>query len=136
MDAGHEVLDNDAAMARLACAEVGRVAVAIRGHPFVFPVNHRVIDDLVVFRSDEGTKLDGIFTSPSVAFEVDGVDRATGEVWSVIVVGHARAVAEPARRAELEAQLPTTFTGAEPPYVVELHPTEISGRCQRPPPNA
>ena len=128
-------LDEAEAMVRLAGADVGRVAVSIRGHPFVFPVNHRVVDGLVVFRTDEGTKLDGVFASPSVAYEVDGVDDEAGEAWSVVVVGHARAVADPDRLMELEPQLPRTFPGTEPPYLIEIHPYEISGRCHRLPAN-
>ncbi len=133
MDARGVALDDETAMARLASADVGRVAVVVRGHPFIFPVNHRVIGGVVVFRTDDGVKLDGVFTSPSVAFEADGVDADTGEAWSVIVAGQAQAVADADRLAEIEPLLPSTFTGAEPPFVVEIHPNEISGRTHRPP---
>ena len=133
MDARGVALDDETAMARLASADVGRVAVVVRGHPFIFPVNHRVIDGVVFFRTDDGVKLDGVFTSPSVAFEADGIDAYTGEAWSVIVAGQAQAVADADRLAELESLLPSTFTGAEPPFVVEIRPNEISGRTHRPP---
>lgn len=67
---------------------VGRLAVVVDGHPDIFPVNHMVDRDSVVFRSAAGTKLAGC-AGHQVAFEVDGYDSETASAWSVVVKGHA-----------------------------------------------
>jgi len=69
-------------------AGVGRLAVIVDGHPDIFPVNHVVDHDSVVFRSAAGTKLAGCAGHP-VAFEVDGYDLANATAWSVVVKGQA-----------------------------------------------
>ncbi|MDH3754952.1 MAG: pyridoxamine 5'-phosphate oxidase family protein [Acidimicrobiia bacterium] len=122
------VLDYDDCWTRLKTHDLGRVAVVIRGNPFVFPVNYLVHDDVVVFRTGEGAKLDGVFTSPSVALEIDGIDPATGDAWSVIVVGQARMITDPDRRAEVEPRMPASWAAGDTPFLVEIHPDEVSGR--------
>jgi Pyridoxamine 5'-phosphate oxidase len=42
----------------------------------------------LVFRTDPGAKLAGT-VGQAVAFEADGVDQASGEVWSVVAKGRA-----------------------------------------------
>lgn len=73
---------------RLRQAGVGRLAVVVDGDPDIFPVNHIVDHDSVVFRSAAGTKLAGC-AAHQVAFEVDGYDVVTASAWSVVVKGHA-----------------------------------------------
>jgi uncharacterized protein len=69
--------------------ELGRFALVVDGRPQIFPVNYAYSDDVVVFRTTEGLKLD---RSPltSVAFEIDGVDPKTSTAWSVMVQGTAQ----------------------------------------------
>ena len=69
-------------------AVVGRLAVVVDGHPDIFPVNHIVDNESVVFRSAAGTKLAGC-AGHQVAFEVDGYDVVTASAWSVVVKGQA-----------------------------------------------
>ena len=56
-------------------SEVGRLAVAIGGHPDIFPVNFVVDRSAVVFRTAEGTKLVAAVLGHAVAFECDGYSR-------------------------------------------------------------
>lgn len=85
-------LDRDSCWQLLARAEVGRLAVSIARHPDIFPVNFAVVDESIVFRTAEGTKLVSIVVGPAVAFEVDGFDAERGEAWSVVVKGTASEV--------------------------------------------
>lgn len=85
-------LDRAACLALLHTVEVGRLAVAVSHHPDIFPVNFAVIDDEVMFRSAEGTKLAAGFAGYGIAFEADGYDPAAGEAWSVVVKGHLEEV--------------------------------------------
>lgn len=65
---------------------VGRVAVEVDGTaPLVVPVNYRVDDDTIVFRTDAGTKLDAV--GGLMSFEIDDIDHGRHAGWSVLVRG-------------------------------------------------
>jgi nitroimidazol reductase NimA-like FMN-containing flavoprotein (pyridoxamine 5'-phosphate oxidase superfamily) len=61
--------------ALLARERLGRVAVVDDRGPVVFPVNFVVDRHMVVFRTDDGTKLDAACRGSRVAFEIDGIGR-------------------------------------------------------------
>lgn len=69
--------------------DVGRLAVSVDGHPDVFPVNYRVVDNAIIVRTGDGRLLRGALDSLSVAFEVDALNRAARTAWSVVVKGSA-----------------------------------------------
>ena len=84
-----EVLSVPECLELLATASVGRVAVALPGGPpLVLPVNYAIDGDVIVFRTDPGSKLDAL-REHAASFQVDAVDpfRRTG--WSVLVQGFA-----------------------------------------------
>jgi hypothetical protein len=70
-------------------AEVGRLGVIIDGRPEIFPVNYTVDGESVVFRTGEGTKLDGALSGNPVVFEVDGFDPESKRAWSAVLKGEA-----------------------------------------------
>ena len=86
---GLTVLSTDACFELLGSQTVGRLAVSIREHPDIFPINYVVDRGGIVFRTAEGTKLAASVLGRGVAFEVDALDAEAGEAWSVIVKGHA-----------------------------------------------
>src|SRR6186997_3396116 len=69
-------------------AGVGRLALVIDDRPDIFPVNHFVDHDSVVFATALGTKHAGA-VGHQVAYEVDGYDPQTASAWSVVVKGDA-----------------------------------------------
>jgi uncharacterized protein len=69
--------------------DLGRFAMVVDGSPEIFPVNYAYSDDVVVFRTTEGLKLDRSPLAP-VAFEIDGVDAEASTAWSVMVQGTAQ----------------------------------------------
>jgi len=73
----------------LAQEQLGRVAFVDDRGPIAFPVNFVLDRHMVVFRTDEGAKLDAATRGGRVAFEVDGIDAATQTGWSVVVRGEA-----------------------------------------------
>jgi nitroimidazol reductase NimA-like FMN-containing flavoprotein (pyridoxamine 5'-phosphate oxidase superfamily) len=85
-------LEPDACWALLRGTDVGRLAVVADGRPDIYPVNYAVDEGTLVFRTAPGTKLAAVVSVPSVAFEIDGHDEATGEAWSVLVRGTAEVV--------------------------------------------
>ena len=74
---------------------LGRVVLVDDQGPLALPVNFVVDHHTVLFRSDEGTKLEVASRGARVAFEVGGADEATRTGWSVLVRGEATEVTDP-----------------------------------------
>jgi len=108
---------------------VGRVAFAQAGEIEIFPVNHCVIDDTIVFRTGEGSKLEAAANAAVVAFEVDAYTTSPREGWSVVVKGRAELVTDDATLARLWASglRPWAAATARPDWIV-IRANEISGR--------
>jgi nitroimidazol reductase NimA-like FMN-containing flavoprotein (pyridoxamine 5'-phosphate oxidase superfamily) len=112
----------------LARAQIGRVAVVDDRGPVVFPVNFVLDRHMVVFRTDEGTKLGAAARGSRVAFEVDGTDAATHTGWSVVVRGEAVEVTGPAELTRLRTlPLSPWAPGAKSRYV-RILPAKLTGR--------
>lgn len=73
---------------------MGRLALTTASGPGVLPVNYVVLDGAIVFRTAPDT-LGAAHIDDDVGFEVDRIDEAMSEGWSVLAVGRARRVAEP-----------------------------------------
>jgi hypothetical protein len=89
----------------LASSRIGRLGLVDASGPLVLPVNYCIDGRSVVFRTDEGTKLDAAASGAPVAFEVDGIDSAQRIGWSILIRGSAVAVTEPGELRRVE-QLP------------------------------
>lgn len=112
----------------LAQEHLGRVAFVDDRGPIVFPVNFVLDRHMVVFRTDEGTKLDAASRGSRVAFEVDGTDAADRTGWSVVIRGEVVEVTDPAELARLR-KLPVDpwAPGAKTRYV-RILPAVLTGR--------
>lgn len=106
---------------------VGRLAVIVDGRPEIFPVNHLVDRESVVFRTAAGTKLSGT-AGHWVAFEVDGYDLSTASAWSVVVKGEAQQVNRLYDVLEV-IELPLfPWHSAPKPHFIRIEPDSITGR--------
>ncbi|MET8560196.1 pyridoxamine 5'-phosphate oxidase family protein [Streptomyces flaveolus] len=108
---------------------VGRVAVsASDGRPAVVPVNYEIVDDAIVFRTAPGS-VAAAAVGTEVAFEVDHVDDAMSQGWSVLAVGPASVVTEPeAVRTLTQHAHSTPWAGGERETWVSIRPTSLTGR--------
>jgi nitroimidazol reductase NimA-like FMN-containing flavoprotein (pyridoxamine 5'-phosphate oxidase superfamily) len=79
----HE-LDRAACFVLLASQHVGRLVVA-GDEPFVAPLNYVVVDETLIFRSDDGSP-GGRVRGP-VVFEADVIDDHERAGWSVVARG-------------------------------------------------
>jgi uncharacterized protein len=121
-------LSKSECFALLARERLGRVAVVDDLGPVVFPVNFVLDRHMVVFRADEGTKLDAACRGSRVAFEIDGADVAAHTGWSVLVRGEAIEVTGPAELARLrKLSLDPWAPGAKAHYV-RILPAVLTGR--------
>jgi|HigsolmetaAR202D_1030399.scaffolds.fasta_scaffold30754_2 hypothetical protein len=87
MNADAELFELDPATCRtlLRTQQVGRIATG-GSEPRVVPVNYVLVDDVVVFNTDE-TAAVTTRIGERVAFEVDMIDHRTRSGWSVVVHG-------------------------------------------------
>ena len=112
----------------LASEHLGRVAVTDDRGPVVFPVNYVLDRHTVVFRTEEGTKLDAASRGSRVCFEVDRADAAARTSWSVIVRGEVTEVTDRDELARLrELPLRAWAPGARDRYV-RILPAVLTGR--------
>ncbi|MEU5439875.1 helix-turn-helix domain-containing protein [Streptomyces griseofuscus] len=73
---------------------VGRLAVSTSSGPEIVPVNYSVVDGAIVFRTATGAT-PALADGRQVAFEVDRIDDAFSQGWSVLVHGVGRVVLNP-----------------------------------------
>ena len=107
---------------------VGRIAFGTISGPIVVPVNFAVLADSIVIRTAEGTVIDG-HAGEQVALEVDHIDEALCQGWSVLVRGPAHRVAHPAELRRLqEDAVVWPWAGGEREVYVRIIPREITGR--------
>jgi nitroimidazol reductase NimA-like FMN-containing flavoprotein (pyridoxamine 5'-phosphate oxidase superfamily) len=112
----------------LAQQHLGRVVLVDDRGPLALPVNFVLYQHTVLFRSDEGAKMEVASRGARVAFEVDGADEATRTGWSVLVRGEVVEVSDPVELARMR-QLPLYpwAPGAKARYV-RILPTVLTGR--------
>ena len=118
-----EELTRDECLALLAANCVGRIAVVTQDSmPFVVPVNYQLTGEIIVFRTDAGTKFDALQRHP-VAFQLDAIDPLHHTGWSVLVQG----VAHVAAPHEVESARVEAWAGPKQHWM-QLVPRSITGR--------
>jgi transcriptional regulator with XRE-family HTH domain len=132
--AGHPVplrtLDRAESLRLLGRSGIGRIALWTDTGPLVVPVNYVVIEDDVVFRTALDT---AVATSvldadaAEVAFEVDRIDDALQQGWSVLVVGSPRELTDPHLREVLHRDLQPWAAGPREVFVA-IRMERVSGR--------
>ncbi len=132
-----EALDEAECLRLISPAGIGRLAYVGRYGLTVLPVNYAMHEATIVFRTahDSPTDADlrtGIADAEyKVAFEIDEVDAASREGWSVLVQGSVHHVTSEAERASvLEAGVEPWAGGARELFL-RIRPTRITGRRVR-----
>ena len=119
-----EELSREECLSLLATYPVGRIAVSRPdAGPLVVPVNFILDGEVVVFRSDLGSKIEAVRTGP-VSFQLDQIDPFRHTGWSVLVEG----IAYEATPSEVEHLALEPWGPGEKAHWVRLLPKTISGR--------
>lgn len=107
---------------------VGRLAVPTDQGPVIVPVNYSVVDGTIVFRTAHGAT-PSLASGLPVAFEIDRIDDAFSQGWSVLVRGHARMVTDLGEVQRLAAQAYSTpWAGGRREVWVRVEPYAVTGR--------
>lgn len=112
---------------RLTRAPYGRIAAAAAGQVDIFPVNHKVDDGIIVFRTAAGTKLLELTIHNGIAFEVDGLEA--DEAFSVVVKGTAEEFDRDDDVREAESLGVQPWAPEEKDRWVRIVPESIQGRA-------
>jgi hypothetical protein len=128
---GLEILDRDECLRLLDQAVLGRIGISSGALPTILPVNFRLVNERIVFRTGRGTKLDAATENAVVAFEVDDLDAMGHAGWSVVVIGMAHEVRDLEERDALEGIPIPRWAPSEDGRVVSVSTDIVSGRRLR-----
>jgi nitroimidazol reductase NimA-like FMN-containing flavoprotein (pyridoxamine 5'-phosphate oxidase superfamily) len=131
---GLETLDEAECLRLISPGGIGRLAYEGRYGLTVMPVNYRLHDGAIVFRTaqDSPTGEDlqtGIAHAEyQVAFEIDDVDEAAREGWSVLIQGPAHHMTSEAERASVLASGVEPWPEGPREHAIRITPSRITGR--------
>jgi len=116
-------------LALIAPGGVGRFLFVQAGRgPVAFPVNFKMDGDDVVFRvSSDSVSSEGVHQQP-VSFDVDHLDEALGEGWSVLLTGAAQVITDERELGRAQALGIQPWADGDRDVFVRLSPTQITGR--------
>ncbi|WP_431946756.1 pyridoxamine 5'-phosphate oxidase family protein [Actinacidiphila sp. bgisy167] len=131
MAAGHAELvdlDREECWSLLSTHGVGRVALSTPDGLTVLPVNYCVADGTIAFRTSAAAT-PAQASDATCAFEVDEVDDALSQGWSVLVRGMAHTVTDPAGVRRLDEQAYTgPWAGGDRDLWLRVTPATVTGR--------
>jgi nitroimidazol reductase NimA-like FMN-containing flavoprotein (pyridoxamine 5'-phosphate oxidase superfamily) len=132
-----EELDENECLQLIGSGGIGRIAYVGRFGLAVLPVNYKLRGGAIVFRTAENAALDedlrtGIAAADyKVAFEIDEIDTAAQQGWSVLIQGPAHHVHGPELDVVHSAGVESWAPGARELFV-RIIPSRITGRRVRP----
>lgn len=129
-----EKLDEAECLRLIAPGGIGRIAFTGRYGLTVLPVNYKLHDGAIVFRTaqDSPTGEDlrtGIAHAEfQVAFEIDQINPETRDGWSVLIHGPAHHMSSDAERAAVAASGVAPWPRGAHEHAIRITPTAITGR--------
>jgi nitroimidazol reductase NimA-like FMN-containing flavoprotein (pyridoxamine 5'-phosphate oxidase superfamily) len=110
---------------------LGRVIFTDAAMPAAQPVTF-LLDGLeVVFRTRNGSKLAAASRNAIVGFEVDEIDTVTSTGWSVLGVGQAYEILDPARLHDLTTRAPAPWAPGHDAHTISIPLQRLTGRRLR-----
>jgi transcriptional regulator with XRE-family HTH domain len=123
-----EEMAREDCFALLAPGGIGRFVFIEGRGPVAVPVNFRMLAEDVVFRTEPTTSLSKRAGQVRVSFEVDHIDEAMAEGWSVLLSGTAHRVEDAAEQAQVEALGIEPWAGGMRDGYFRIRPEEVTGR--------
>ena len=121
-------LDQKDCEAYLAGGGVGRVIFRSAGRPLAIPVNFKTLAGDVIFRSANDGEVSTIAPEEPVSFEVDHIDEAMQEGWSVLATGTVQPVLGDDPIDEVKALGVEPWAGGERHTYFRLTVTSLTGK--------
>jgi len=137
-----EELDEAECLRLIAPGGIGRLVFAGRYDLTVLPVNYKLHNGAILFRTvahgttDEDLRTGIAHAEYRVAFEIDEFDAAAREGWSVLLQGPAHHVDSESERADVEAAGVEPWADGGREHFISITPARITGRRIRRQPSA
>jgi transcriptional regulator with XRE-family HTH domain len=112
----------------LSLAAVGRLVFVSERGPTALPVNYRVWEHAVVVRTDTSSHFARLPGTGTVGFEVDRIDDAFAEGWSVFASGEVRHLEDEDELASVRALGVNPWAGGNRNTYLVLDVSSITGR--------
>lgn len=133
-----EEMDDAESLRLISPGGVGRIAYTGRFGPTVLPVNYRLYEGTIVFRTaqdsptDEDLRTGIAHAEYKVAFEIDDFSLDQREGWSVLIQGGAHHVDSDVERVAVLQAGVEAWPEGEREHFIRITPTRITGRRIRP----
>jgi transcriptional regulator with XRE-family HTH domain len=121
-------LDPEACHELMVPGGIGRVVMTTDHGPVAFPVNFKMLNGDVVFRTLPSAEVVSEIERGSISFEVDRFDEALGEGWSVLLTGEGHCVTDPAELEAVGSLGVAPWAGGERRCFVRIAPSAVTGR--------
>ena len=129
-----EELDEAECLRLIGSGGIGRIGYSGRYGPTVMPVNYRIYEGTIVFRTAQDSATDedlrtGIANAEfKVAFEIDDFDTAARTGWNVLIQGSAHHVESEAELAAVAGAGVDPWVGGDRQLFLRIIPTRFTGR--------
>jgi nitroimidazol reductase NimA-like FMN-containing flavoprotein (pyridoxamine 5'-phosphate oxidase superfamily) len=129
-----ETLDETECMRLISPGGIGRIAYSGQFGLTVLPVNYKLYQGTVLFRTGQDSPLDedlrtGIgHAEYKVAFEIDDFDTAAREGWSVLIQGAAHHVDSEAELASVSEADVQPWPPGPREHFLRINPSRVTGR--------
>jgi len=126
-----DVLDRDRCDELIRPGGVGRIVFCQSRGPVALPVNFRILDGDVIFRSAGIHELTSDAALGRVSFEIDHIDEALAEGWSVLISGEGHVIEDPSELERARTMGVAPWAGGEREVYVRIVAREVTGRLIR-----
>lgn len=129
-----ETLSEAECMRLISPGGIGRIAYIGRFDLTVLPVNYKLHEGTIVFRTaqygatDEDLRSGIANAEYRVAFEVDALDETAREGWSVLIQGPAHHVDSEREQESIAAAGVEPWAGGERVHFIRVTPARVTGR--------
>ncbi len=107
---------------------MGRIVFSSFAGPVAVPVNFRILDGDVVFRTSPLSSVNSVVAQGPVSFEVDHIDEALAEGWSVLLRGRAHEVVDQDELEQVKDLGVSPWAGGTRDLYIRLTPQQVTGR--------
>jgi nitroimidazol reductase NimA-like FMN-containing flavoprotein (pyridoxamine 5'-phosphate oxidase superfamily) len=132
-----EELDVKECLRLISPGGIGRVGFNTPNGPTVLPVNYTMHGRAVVYRTAFGGPMDEDLSTGvkgvefKIAFEVDHIDTATREGWSVLIQGAAHRISSEEELTAVSTSAVQPWAGGERRLYIRVDPVQLTGRRVR-----
>ena len=123
-----EPLTREECLSFLGLGGIGRIVFTEARGPVALPVNFKMLGGDVIFRTEPMPSLTSFTSQSRVSFEVDHLDDALAEGWSVLISGKAHEIVDPPEREEAAALDITPWAAGDRDVFIRVASHEVTGR--------